>query len=389
MRAHGLGRFDNKSHKRSAQQTEDWLSFLEFLSEGKINVNWKRTPHLGKDTVLGLDVGSSAVKMVVLNKGKSGYSVAAAGMTQIAKKDPSNGDRRAHSINAIRDCFEQTQTKVKNAVCGVSGQDVAVRDFEFAPLLDDEIPAAVSLEASQVCPFNATDIAVHYQVLPNGDAKTKGILVAATKTIVADKTQLVRDAGLRCVLVDIDGLALLNCYNGLARERERCPPGKSVAILNVGASHTTLAIMDSTGWPFIRDMNQAGDDIIMQIAALHETSIRTVRGTLFSDLTTDELDLQDSLEKTCRTLMTDITGTLRFYAAQAKSTDVDKLFVCGGFALAKGFIDLLNSQLGTEAVLWNPFERARIRTNGPCKEICAKTGPALVVAAGLAMRTIY
>ena len=361
---------------------------MEFLSEGKIDVNWKRTLHLGKDTVLGLDVGSSAVKMVVLNKGKSGYSVAAAGMTQIARKDPSNGGRRTSCINAIRDCFAQTQTKVKNAVCGVSGQDVAVRDFEFAPLLDDEIPAAVSLEASQVCPFNATDIAVHYQVLPNGDAKTKGILVAATNTIVADKAQLVRDAGFRCVLMDIDGLALLNCHNGLAHERERRPSEKSVAILNVGASHTTLAIMDNTGWPFIRDMNQGGDDIIMQIAALNETSIRTVRDALFNDLTTDELNLQDSLEKTCRTLITDITGTLRFYAAQAKSTDVDKLRVCGGFALAKGFIDLLNSQLGTEAVLWNPFENARIRTNGRCEEICTKTGPAFAVAAGLAMRTI-
>jgi len=299
-------------------------------------VNWKRTFHLGKDTVLGLDVGSSAVKTVVLNKGKSSYSVTAAGITRIAKNAQSNGDRRTNSIRAVRECIEQTQAKVKNAVCGVSGQEVAVRDFEFAPLLDDEIAAAVSLEASQVCPFNAMDIAVHYQVIPNGDARTKGILVAATNTIVADKRQLVRDAGLKCVLMDIDGLALLNCYNGLARGHPKNPTGKSVGILNVGASHTTLAIMDHSGRPFIRDMNQAGDDIIMQMAALNETSTETVREILFSDVTTGELNLQDNLERTCQKLIADITGTLRFYAAQAKSTDVDKLLVCGGFALAKG-----------------------------------------------------
>jgi type IV pilus assembly protein PilM len=361
---------------------------LQLFNEGLMNVDWKRTLHLGKDVVLGLDIGSSAVKMVVLNKGTSGYSATAAGITWTAKGDRSNGDRSTHSVNAIRECFEQIQTKVKYAVCGVSGQDVAVRDFEFAPLLDDEIAAAVSLEASQVCPFTVTDIAVDYQTIPNGNAKTKGILVAATKTIVADKIQLVRGAGLKCVLVDMDGLALLNCHTALAGGREKSPAGRSAAILNVGASHTTLAIMDNNGWPFIRDMSQAGDDIIRQIATLNDTSTETVRGILFNEVAAGELNLRDSLEKTCQKLIADITGTLRYYAAQAQSTDVDKLLVCGGFALAKGFLDLLNSQLGTEAVLWNPFDHMRIKTNGPCEEICTKTGPAMAVAAGLAMRTI-
>jgi type IV pilus assembly protein PilM len=325
--------------------------------------------------------------MVVLNKSKSGYSVTTAGITRIAKNDPTNGNQKTNVVHAIRECFEQTQTKIKHSVCGVSGQDVAVRDFEFVPLQDDEIAAAVSLEASQVCPFNAMDIAVHYQVIPNGNDKTKGVLVAATNAIVEDKTKLVRDAGLKCVLMDIDGLALLNCHNGFTRGYEKSPTGGSVAILNVGASHTTLAIMDENGWPFIRDMNQAGDDILMQMATLNDTSTETVKGILFNEVTSGELNLHDSLEKTCQKLIADITGTLRFYAAQAKSTDVDQLLVCGGFALAKGFIDLLNKRLGIKAVLWNPFDNKRFKANRHCQEICAKTGPALAIATGLAMRT--
>ncbi|MFC1636244.1 type IV pilus assembly protein PilM [Planctomycetota bacterium] len=351
-------------------------------------MDWKRTFHLGKDTVLGLDIGSSAVKMVVLGKGKSGYSVAAASIAQIAKGDQGNGDQRTNMVHAIRECFSKIQTKVKCAACGVSGQDVAVRDFEFAPLQDAEIAAAVSLEASQVCPFNVTDIAVDYHVIPNGDAQTTGVLVAATNTIVAEKTQLVKDAGLKCVLMDIDGLALLNCHHGSVNGSGKSPAGQSVAILNVGASHTTLAIMSNNGWPYIRDMSQGGEDIIMQIAALNDTSTETVRGILFDDMPPNELNLRDGLEKTCQKLTTDITGTLRFYATQAKSTDVEKILVCGGFALAKGFVDLLNNRLGTKAVLWNPFDHMRIKSNRRCEEICAKTGPAMAVATGLAMRTI-
>ena len=351
-----------------------------------MNVDWKRTLHLGNTTVLGLDIGSSTVKMVILGKGKSGYSVTDAGMARIEKADSGNGDQRTHTLHAIRECFSHIQTKVKHAVCGVSGQDVAVRDFEFAPLLNDEIAAAVSLEASQVCPFNATDIAVDYQVIPNGDDKTKGVLVAATNSVVTDKVHLVADVGLKCVLMDVDGLALLNCHSDLANEMKN-PVEQSAAILNVGASHTTLAIMDRNGWPFIRDLNQAGDDIIMQIAALHDISTETVKDILFNDEPAGEVNLRDTLEKICQKLITDIIGTLRYYTAQAKFADVEKVLVCGGFALAKGFVDLLNDQLGVGAILWNPFDHMRIKAKRGCEEICAKTGPAMAVAAGLAMRT--
>ncbi|OHB74796.1 MAG: hypothetical protein A2Z25_15585 [Planctomycetes bacterium RBG_16_55_9] len=358
-----------------------------------MNVNWKQTLHLGKGTVLGLDIGSSAVKMVVLSKGKGGYSATGAGLAWIPKGQRSHADRRAGLVNAIRECFEQTQTKTRYAVCGVSGQDVAVRDFEFAPLMDDEILAAVSLEASQVCPFNVADIAVDYQVMPNDGAGTKGVLAAATSTIVTDKMQLVKDAGLKCVLMDVNGLALLNCHNNLANpdnhRDKKNPAGQSVAILNVGAAHATLAIMDNNGWPFIRELSQAGDDIIMQVAALNDASTEAVKEILFKEAPPGKLNPRDSLEKTCQKLMTDVTGTLRFYAAHAKSTEVDKLLVCGWFAVAKGFVDLLNSQFGMQAVLWNPFDNMRIKASGRCEEICTKAGPAMAVAAGLAMRTLY
>jgi Tfp pilus assembly PilM family ATPase len=146
--------------------------------------------------------------------------------------------------------------------------------------------------------------------------------------------------------------------------------------------------MDKNGWPFIRDMSQAGDDILMQTAALQETSTETIRDILFNDRPAGELNVQHSLARTSQALITDITGTLRYYAAQAKSTDVEKIRVCGGFALARGFVDLLNSRLGIEAVVWNPFDQMRIKSNRRCEELCAKHGPALAIAAGLAMRTL-
>ncbi len=369
-----------------------------------------------KTELLGLDIGSSAVKVVRLRKDDAGYTVTAADIAEIAPapslseangwvKD-NNNHRKINTVKAICECLESTGRKMKLAVCGLSGPEVAVRNFEFPSLSTSEIDGAVSFEASQVCPFNAADSVVDYHLIPNGDDKTRGILVAATNALIKNKVQLTKESALKCVLMDVEGLALLNCFNGLADESEK----STTAILNVGGSGTTVAILGRNGWPFIRDMTFAGDNIIKQIAADKGMSTQDVKGILSgsgsADLRQDEsgnstasqIELQtvpsetggvhDSLEKACRKLIVDVSKTLRYYAAQEQSRPVEKIFVCGGFALTKGFIELLNSQLGVETVLWNPFEKIRCDTAQHLSDICSRRGPALAVAAGLAMRSV-
>jgi type IV pilus assembly protein PilM len=260
----------------------------------------------------------------------------------------------------------------------------------------EEIEAAVSLEASQVCPFNAADSAVDHQLIPDGDDKTRGILVAATNSLIKSKVQLAKEAYLKCVLVDVDGLALLNCFNGLNGGYDKSQTGRPIAILNVGGSCTTLAIMGDNGWPFIRDMTYAGDDIIKQLATECDMSTKAVKGILSGGSPaggqgspTPQTELCNSLKKACQKLIVDVAETLRYYMAQEKSALVDKMLVCGGFAPAKGFVELLNSQLPVEAVLWNPFDdKIRCDAGQLCKDTLAKAGPAMAVAAGLAMRAI-
>ena len=349
----------------------------------------KRSIKLVKDDVLGLDIGSSSVKIVALKQDDSGYSVVATGIREIKASQDDYDLRRTSIIKAIRECFEQARIKTKMAVCGVCGPDVAVRDFEFPPLSAEDIEAAVLLEASQVCPFNAADSAVSYHLIPNGHDKTSGVMVAAMNTLVARKVQLVKDARLNCVLMDVDGLALLNCFNGLANGHQKSETNQIVAILNVGGTHATLAIMDNKGWPFIRDMTYAGNDIVAKIAAEQDASIEDVRGILSGNSEIDEPGLSDSLAKACQKLIGDVGETLRYYTAQSSSSsNVERLFVCGGFSLAGGFVELLNSRLGVEAVLWNPFDKMRYNGNPRFQDVCAKSGPAMAVAAGLAMRSV-
>jgi type IV pilus assembly protein PilM len=356
--------------------------------EGSTDVDLKPNINIKKNETLGLDIGSAAVKIVALRKDSEGYSAIAAGVAEIAASDDDVIRHRMNTVKAVRSCFARTGAKRKLAVCGVSGPEVAVRDFELQMLSPEDMTAAVSLEASQVCPFPAEASAIDYQLMPNGGDTAKGVLVAAMHSLIADKTQLARDARLKCVLMDVDGLALLNCFTGLTEGDEEAQSHGTIAILNVGNAHTTLAIMGKEGRPFIRDMTYAGDEIVRRIAADNDTPAETVRQALTEGSASAELRLDTSLAKACRKLITDVNETLRYHAAQGKSATIDKLHVCGGFALTGGFIELLNSQISAECILWNPFDRMQCSPNRKYKDVFGETGPAFAVAAGLAMRSI-
>jgi len=231
------------------------------------------------------------------------------------------------TIRAIRKCVETAGAKTKLAVCGVCGPEVAVREFEFPSLPAEEIEGAVLLEASQVCPFNVEEGAVDWQLTAEVEGRTRGVLVAATNSLVRNTAQLAKDACLNSILMDVDGLALLN-YLSKCGEPEEI---RTTAVLNVGASHTTLAVMGEDGRPFIRDMTYAGNDIIDRIATEKAIAPETVREVLFSESRENASELEASLERSSEQLIAGVATTSRYYKTQAKSAALDKLLVCGGF----------------------------------------------------------
>lgn len=358
----------------------------EVMVKKLAHLEWKRALGLERKEVLGLDIGSSHIKLIQLRKDNSDYTVVTAAIADIppGKTD----DEKARDINtavAIHQCLKSAELQTRLAVCGLSGPEVAVRYFKFPSLSPEEIEGAVLLEAAQICPFNTNDGAVDYQLVSNGDDNVSGILVAATNKLIKRKTQFIENASLDCVLMDIDGLALLNCLNEYGRKESG---QTATAVLNVGSSYTTLAIMGEN-MPFIRDMTYAGDDIIKKIADENNISAENAAKILSDseNQTQSPVDLGDSLAGACQPLIVDVTETLRYYTTQEKSAPVKKIFVCGGFALVKGFVEILDSHLPAETLLWNPFDKISCDPQNNCRDILEKKGPAMAVAAGLAMRS--
>jgi type IV pilus assembly protein PilM len=340
--------------------------------------------------VLGLDIGSSQIKLIQLQKERSGYTVTAAAITEIPD---SADDEKANSntTDAIDRCLSSSGAQTRYAVCGVSGPEVAVRGFTFPPLPAAEVAGAVALEARQVCPFNIDESAVDYQLVPEDEQNIRGVMVAGTNKVIEQKMDLTKDASLKCVLMDVEGLALLNCLESFSSDENDNRSGRqTAAVLNVGNTRTTLAIRGENGLPFIRDISYAGNHIAEHIANEHNIDIEHVHKILCGSESEPEAELVlgKALADSLRRLVIDVNETLRYYAAQERSASVDRIFICGGFALVKGFVELLNDQLTAKAILWNPLENITCTAGYDSKETIKQKGPAMALAAGLAMRSI-
>ena len=343
--------------------------------------------------VIGLDIGSSAVKAVRLQKDASGMTIKAAAFVPIVPGEeyPDNrghGAGRAQQISeAVRGCLKTTDNRTKLVVCGLSGPEVAVRCFEFPPLPPHEIQQAVRLEAAQVCPFGGDKHSVDYQVTGQNETSVSGVLVAATEAIIQRKTRLAETAAATCVLMDVDGLALLNC---LGQYQNEGAGTRETAVLSVGNSCTTIAACDRDGKPFVRDIAFGGNDIITSAARKIGISPEAVREAIcdFNDVTSDGSKLTAVLDLACRRLASEVAKTLKYYAAERKTPPVKRLLVCGGFALVDGLVKLLDERLPLEVVVWNPFETMGCAANRQQLDVIQRYGPAMAVAVGLAMRSI-
>ncbi|OQA03449.1 MAG: Competence protein A [Planctomycetes bacterium ADurb.Bin401] len=327
--------------------------------------------------LFGLDIGTCAIKLVQLKRDENGYALAAVNTTFVDNSNDIN--------SAVKKCIAFAKINSRLAISGVCGQETAVRHFTFPALLPEEIEGAVRFEAKQVCPFNSDDGVIDYQVISSGEKEVKGFLAVATNNIIKHKNSIIKQSSLENVLMDFDGLALINCLRYCDHE-----PGKTSAIINVGNSYTTVAIISDDNLPFIRDISYAGKHITDHLAQANDVSPQTIEQFLHGqkDKDSDKIAISDNLEKSCQRLISNITETLYYDAVRRKSELVNKIYLCGGFALVEGFADLMKNKLPAPTALWNPFEKIQCDTALPYSDLLRKNGPAFAVAAGLAMRQI-
>ncbi len=346
--------------------------------------------------LIGLDIDASRIRAIQLRRRSGRCVVTGAAVADVPRSDGDPQRRRSSTTDAIRQCLDALNTKSRLAVCGLRGPEVVVRGFEFPALPADEVDGAVGLEASQTCPFSMNDSILDYQVTSRNDRKTQGFWAAATHDLVETGRQTVRDAGLKCTLVDIDGLALLNVLTDLKPvesatvEGDESPDRRYIrtAVLNIGDSVTTIALKDQVNRPFIRDLLTGEQEVVRRMVLATKVPPEAVRTALYEDAGMDREVFRRGLDTACGALRDDVATTLKYYTAENRLTRIERVLVCGNLATARDFVSTLAEKLSFDVVPWNPVSELQCEAGPECESLLHRVGPTMAVAAGLAMRTI-
>ena len=341
--------------------------------------------------LVGLDIGSGAVKLLGLRTGSSGWTAACAAWSEIEPTEDKT-QRCANTLEAIRNCLSAAPMhSARYAVCGLSGPDAAVRGFSFPTMPGAAMEQAVRFEAQQVCPMDMRHSVLDYQLMravgkdEESAAKQTGLLVAGTEQAISERCRLVKEAGGKVVLMDADGLAALNCLS----ELENLNGFRTAALIDIGRQFTNVILLGSDGLPFVRDLNVGGQTLIEEVCRTTGRDAETVRAAMWN-ITESPMpdDLLSALYQAARPLMMNITETLKFYSTQEGGTFAEKVYLCGGGATVRLLTELLSDALPTDVSVFDPFKTIRFDESIPGGELLKTRGPAFAVAAGLAMRTI-
>jgi type IV pilus assembly protein PilM len=337
---------------------------------------------------VGLDIGSSAVKAVVLRRSRGNWSLVAAGEAPIPEPSQEGGNDAVALSEAISGLLDSIRVKRARVAAALSGHAVIVKRLSLPTMSAAELSEAIPWEAEQYIPFDLSEVQLDYQVVnAAGDAPKSGLdvlLVAAKKDRIDDRAAVIAQSGRRPVVLDIEAFALANAYH--MNYPERTDP--LAALVHVGRSVTIVCLLERGEPVFTRDISIGGqvhhEALMRDLGGMGIDDLsakRIIHGQIPGDVNADQVAgvLRDATSQ----LVLEIRKTVDFYRATAPVDKLSRVVLSGGAWQAVGLVDLLGSEFGAPVDVFDPFRR--IGKSG--RAIGADlAGPAFAVAVGLAMR---
>ena len=358
-----------------------------------------------KYSLVGLDIGSSSIKVGEVVDTKNGRTLKSFGMVDIPPGLIEEGIIKDPEAVAdyIRTLFKETGIKEQNITLSIGGFSIIVKNISVQTMSEDELQNTIQLEAEQYIPFDISDVNLDFQIIgesPTGADQMDVLLVAAKKEMVNDYVNLVQMSKLNPLILDVDAFALQNIFEigyGASEDdidtestggAEEEPREDIVALIDIGASKTSLNILKGTSSLFMRDVSLGCGQINQKIISLANCSPEESEKLKFSD-EPDKISANDLMEITSSVVTdwcTEIRRALDFFYSTYTDEQVKKIVLSGGGANIKEFNDLLSVETSTEVETIDPFKGIDIDNSRFDASDLEKVAPQAAICMGLAIR---
>jgi type IV pilus assembly protein PilM len=341
--------------------------------------------------IVGLDIGSSAVKAVELSVSSRGFEVVHMGVAPVPAEAIVQGAFLNSSaiVDAIREAVSSAGIRQKDVAVAVSGHSVIVKKISLPVMTADELEESIRWEAEQYIPFDVNEVNLDFQILSGAQAEGQMdvLLVAAKKELVDDYQHVISEAGLQPRIVDVAAFAVANAFE----TNYQPAPSEVVALVNIGAQVVNINVVQN-GFPsFTRDIstggNQYTEEIQKALSIGFDEAERIKLGNTSAEDSHDVVpqEVDQAMRSVTDQVIAEITRSLDFFSATAAEARIGRILLAGGSSRVSDLAKAFQERANVPVQHLNPFERML-----PSKKFdeayLREMAPLMTVGVGLALR---
>jgi type IV pilus assembly protein PilM len=343
-----------------------------------------------KDHLVGLDIGSRTIKAGEIIETKKGLTLEKFGIVEIQPGIIEDGSIKDPEpvAEAILQLFKTYNIKENNVAISIGGYSVIVKKINVQTMSEEQLQETIHFEAEQYIPFDISDVNLDFQILGENEQNPNQmsvLLVAAKKEMIDDYINLTQLAGLNPCIIDVDAFALQNIFeNSYNLEDE------NVALIDIGASKTSLNILKGSTSVFMRDVSLGCGQINQKIASLVDCSPEEAEQLKFGD-ESEKLspeDLSGIVSSVVADWCTEIRRALDFFYSTYPDDQIKKIVLSGGGGNIKEFRQLLAVETSAEVQTINPFESLYVDDDRFDTKYLERIAPQASICLGLALRKV-
>jgi type IV pilus assembly protein PilM len=342
---------------------------------------------------LGLDIGSSSIKLIQLKETPRGVVLQNFDMALLPPDAVVDGALVNFTaiVEKIRELLSVHRIRHKECALSISGHSVIIKKISLPEMTQEELNESIQWEAEQYIPFDIKDVEVDVEILnpKAGQGQMDVLLVAAKKDIINDYVSVAMEAGLKPVIMDVDAFTTQNGFE----LNYGFPPNDVIALIDIGAAIININIIANGISTFTRDISMGGHMLTEEIQKQLGVSFEEAEhyktggeGTISSSSIYREV--QRLSERVSETLVTEIQRSIDFFAATTVNAEISRVYLSGGSAQIPALIRSLERRLEVPVELVNPFKNIVVDPKKFDFDLLQRMAPMAAVAVGLGLRGV-
>lgn len=341
--------------------------------------------------LIGLDISSSAVKMVELSDaGKGAFRIERYTIEPLPREAVADGNivNLEAVAEAIKRAWKRIQSQTRFVAMALPGAAVITKKIIVpAGQRETELEMLVESEANQYIPFALEEVNLDFQVLgqsPGSPDDVEVLIAASRKEKVEDRVAVAEAAGLKPLVMDVESYAAQAAFELVEGQLPENGKNKVIALVDVGSSVMNVTVFKNDQAVYSREQAFGGYQLTQEIMRQYGMNADEAESAKRANTLPENYE-SDLLRPFLDNLALEVSRALQFFFTSTQFNQVDHIVLAGGCAVISGVDEVVAGRTQVSTMIANPFANMVLASRIKPKNLAADA-PSLMVACGLAMR---